>query len=283
MTSSDLATTRDAFSSNLRHFRAAGVSVVVDVSQMSAILYWGADLGDLTGDALHVLAGASRLHPRAACFDTAGTLGLLPEAATGWFGILGIIGHRGGQDWSPSFVGAGPPDVTTTGETHLVVVDASDPDLHLRVRVDLNCFRVYSCAATTLTTGGLLSIAVEHAGSGVPADAALVPARSRRTHQVGERQRRDGFGLSLDQMQGRLSVDPRWALIDAGGLFVPLDQRPAMRTLRTGRPGYDWVVGVHRPSVDATAEHVWITGSSYPILTPRTQPPFPGSSPSSRR
>lgn len=137
VTSSDSSATSDVSTSDIRHLRAAGVSVVLDLTGMPSLLYWGADLGDLTADALRALELASRLHPRATGFDTAPGLGLLPEASTGWFGIPGITGHRGGQDWSPSFVPAGPAAPTSVSDEQIVVVDAADPDLHLTVRIEL--------------------------------------------------------------------------------------------------------------------------------------------------
>jgi len=136
VTSSDSTVDSNTPASDVRHLRAGGVSVVVDVTAVPAILYWGADLGDLTPDALHALELAVRLHPRATGFETGRALGLLPEAATGWFGIPGITGHRGGQDWSPSFVTAGPASVTSRSGSDVVIIDAIDPDLDLTVRVE---------------------------------------------------------------------------------------------------------------------------------------------------
>jgi alpha-galactosidase len=137
VTSSDLSATSGVPTSDIRHLRAGGVSVVVDVTRMPSILHWGSDLGDLTPDALQVLEVAGRLHPRASGFDASRALGVLPEAASGWFGSPGITGHRGGRDWSPSFVATGPTTASTSPNGQILVVDANDPDLHLTVRVEL--------------------------------------------------------------------------------------------------------------------------------------------------
>lgn len=81
------------------------------------------------------------------------------------------------------------------------------------------------------------------------------------------------LGLSSDRLQRRTAADPRWAVIDAGGLFVPTQRRPVVQALRTGLPVHGYVAGVHRPSVDATAERVWISGSCQPIFDPGDQTP----------
>ena len=128
---------------DVRHLRAGGVSVLVDVtSGAPSILYWGADLGDLDADAVATVRSASVLHPRASGFDASRPLTVLPEAAMGWFGIPGVTGHRGGTAWSPRFVGAANAAGVTdapgaSGSPGSIVVDASDPDLGLAVAVTL--------------------------------------------------------------------------------------------------------------------------------------------------
>lgn len=111
----------------------------------------------------------------------------------------------------------------------------------------------------------LLAIAATHLGTAVTADAGLV-LHDHDGHIVSANKAAETIlGLSFDQMNGRTSADPRWAVIDAGGLFVPPERRPARLVLRTGRPVLDYVVGVHRPSVDATAEHLWISVTGRPL------------------
>ena len=45
------------------------------------------------------------------------------------------------------------------------------------------------------------------------------------------------LGLTLDQMQGLTSIDPRWGSIHLDGSPFPGDTHPAMVTLRTGKNG----------------------------------------------
>jgi diguanylate cyclase (GGDEF)-like protein/PAS domain S-box-containing protein len=111
----------------------------------------------------------------------------------------------------------------------------------------------------------LLAVAVEHLGP-VSAGAGLILHDREGRIAAANDAAETILGLSFDQLQGRTSADPRWAVIDADGHFVAPERRPAKQALLTGRPVYGYVVGVHRPSVDATAEHVWILGSSQPIF-----------------
>ena len=69
------------------------------------------------------------------------------------------------------------------------------------------------------------------------------------------------LGLTLDQMQGRTSFDPRWRAVDADDHDLPGDRHPAMVALRTGQPQRNVTMGVHRP---ATADRVWIRVNADP-------------------
>ncbi len=55
------------------------------------------------------------------------------------------------------------------------------------------------------------------------------------------------LGLSLDQMQGRTSVDPRWRAIHEDGSDFPGETHPAIVALRTGREVRDVVMGSSIP------------------------------------
>ena len=70
------------------------------------------------------------------------------------------------------------------------------------------------------------------------------------------------LGLSGDELSGRTSMDPRWAVIRSDGSAWPGDTHPAMETLRTGRPVENALMGVHRPSVGLG----WLRVNSTPVL-----------------
>ena len=69
------------------------------------------------------------------------------------------------------------------------------------------------------------------------------------------------LGLSLDQMLGRGSLDPRWKSIHEDGSDFPGETHPAMVALRTGREVRDNVIGVFNPHRDA---YVWLNVSAIP-------------------
>lgn len=70
------------------------------------------------------------------------------------------------------------------------------------------------------------------------------------------------LGLTIDQMAGRTSIDPRWKAIHEDGSVFPGSEHPAMVTMRTGRPLQNVIMGVHK----ATGELSWISINSQPIF-----------------
>lgn len=70
------------------------------------------------------------------------------------------------------------------------------------------------------------------------------------------------LGLTLDQLQGRTSMDPRWRAIHEDGSDFPGDQHPVSLALRTGLPQRNVIMGV----AVAGRERVWIMVSATPLL-----------------
>jgi diguanylate cyclase (GGDEF)-like protein/PAS domain S-box-containing protein len=70
------------------------------------------------------------------------------------------------------------------------------------------------------------------------------------------------LGLTVDQMNGRSSMDPRWKTIHPDGRPFPGEDHPSMVTLRTGRPCRAVEMGVSRPDGSIT----WILVNSQPIM-----------------
>lgn len=70
------------------------------------------------------------------------------------------------------------------------------------------------------------------------------------------------LGLTLDQLQGRNSIDPRWQAVREDGSALPGDEHPAMVALRTREPVTDVVMGVQVPGRGT----VWILVGAIPIL-----------------
>jgi PAS domain S-box-containing protein len=69
------------------------------------------------------------------------------------------------------------------------------------------------------------------------------------------------LGLSLDQMKGRCSMDPRWRSIREDGSGFPGDEHPSMQALSSGKPINEVVMGVFHPGAD---EYRWILIDAVP-------------------
>ncbi len=70
------------------------------------------------------------------------------------------------------------------------------------------------------------------------------------------------LGLTLAQLQGRDSLDPRRQAVREDGSDFPGEEHPAMRALRTGQPVHDVVMGLTVPGRGP----VWIHVSATPLL-----------------
>ena len=79
------------------------------------------------------------------------------------------------------------------------------------------------------------------------------------------------LGLSLDQMQGRVSIDSRWAAIHEDGAPFPGESHPAMEALRTGEPVEGVIMGVHNPVAGETS---WIDVTAVPLFHGGEERPF---------
>jgi len=79
------------------------------------------------------------------------------------------------------------------------------------------------------------------------------------------------LGLTLDQLQGRTSFDPRWKSIHEDGSEFPGETHPAMLALQTGKNVSDVVMGVCNP---ATEEYRWLNINSIPRFHPGDKAPY---------
>ena len=71
------------------------------------------------------------------------------------------------------------------------------------------------------------------------------------------------LGLTLDQMQGRTSIDPRWGAIHEDGSAFLGETHPIMLAMKTGKPVSGVVMGINNPMF----EHpVWIRINAIPIF-----------------
>jgi two-component system CheB/CheR fusion protein len=71
------------------------------------------------------------------------------------------------------------------------------------------------------------------------------------------------LGLTLDQMQGRTSMDPRWRCIHEDGSDFPGETHPAMVALQTGKSISDVVMGIFNPEAGS---YRWAVVCANPII-----------------
>jgi len=79
------------------------------------------------------------------------------------------------------------------------------------------------------------------------------------------------IGITLDQMQGKTSIDPRWKMMKENGSFVPGSEHPAMIALRTGKKIGPVTRGVFIPERD---EYVWLSITAIPLFREGEDKPF---------
>lgn len=79
------------------------------------------------------------------------------------------------------------------------------------------------------------------------------------------------LGLSIEQMQGRTSMDPRWKAVDADYKEMSGDQHPAMLALKFNEKIEDFIMGVFNPR---TNDYVWIGVNAVPQYRDNENHPF---------
>jgi PAS domain S-box-containing protein len=79
------------------------------------------------------------------------------------------------------------------------------------------------------------------------------------------------LGLSLEQMQGRQSVDPEWKSIHTDGSEFPGGDHPAMQALQTGKEVHDVIMGVYNP---VKKINTWININAIPLFRDGEPKPY---------
>jgi len=79
------------------------------------------------------------------------------------------------------------------------------------------------------------------------------------------------LGLTLDQMQGRTSIDPRWRAVREDGSDFPGHEHPAMVALKTGRTIENVIMGIMHPGKN---DYAWILVSAVPQFRNNEPQPF---------
>ena len=79
------------------------------------------------------------------------------------------------------------------------------------------------------------------------------------------------LGLSLEQMLGRTSADPRWHAVREDGSPLPGEEHPITVARLTGRPVHGVLVGVRNEAEDSTR---WILIDAVPQFRPGEERPY---------
>jgi two-component system CheB/CheR fusion protein len=79
------------------------------------------------------------------------------------------------------------------------------------------------------------------------------------------------LGLTIEEMTGRTSIDPRWRTIREDGGELPGSEHPAVLSLQTGRPVLGVLMGVYNPKVEQMR---WIRVNAVPLFHAGEDKPF---------
>jgi PAS domain-containing protein len=75
-------------------------------------------------------------------------------------------------------------------------------------------------------------------------------------------------GLTLDQMRGKVAVDPYWCFLEEDGSVMPLARFPVPQVLARGSAVNKLVLGVRRPDLPGP---VWVQVDAFPSRDERGQ------------
>ncbi|MEJ2040046.1 MAG: PAS domain-containing protein, partial [Desulfosarcinaceae bacterium] len=79
------------------------------------------------------------------------------------------------------------------------------------------------------------------------------------------------LGLSMDQIMGRTSLDPRWRAIHEDGSAFTGETHPSMLALKTGQEVRDVIMGIFNPE---TEDYRWIEITAVPQYIPGQAKPW---------
>ncbi|MFJ9407711.1 alpha-galactosidase [Streptomyces sp. NPDC101393] len=142
----------------LLHFRAAGTSLVLDLSGggLPRVPHWGADLGELTPAQLAALVRADAAQKVSSTPDAPVPLSVLPQQSAGWPGTPGLSGHRETGGAAPAFTVRGrsvrPSGREAAGRLTVEAVD-EDGGLALTLETELTVAGLVRLRARVTNTG----------------------------------------------------------------------------------------------------------------------------------
>jgi alpha-galactosidase len=222
-------------SHQIHHLRAAGASFVLDArgTAVPVIVHWGADLGDLSDDALADLADSQTPAVGPSSIDTPLRQSILPAMADGWSGRPGIAGYHEGAALSPLGMQHSPAFV-------LAGIDAVDRSLSVELRTGAGASALSVVVRIELSEHGVLRqrLTATNLGSSVYSLASLdatlpVPARARELLDFTGRWPRERQPQRRDLAHGTWTRDSRHGRPGHDSAYLMVAGTPAFG-FRTG-------------------------------------------------
>ncbi|GAA1526411.1 alpha-galactosidase [Kribbella lupini] len=195
--------------------RSAGVSLVLDCSgpALPSVLHWGADLGELSENALVDLRRGAGAVQTGNGLDDNLPVSIVPEYSAGWFGLPGLNGHRDGQDFSASFQ---LQSVEQDGNTVTVRAADAGAQLTLALTIELTDSGLVKAKADLTNTGGT-PYTVDGLVLALPVPTEATELFDMTGRHIGERHpQRHAFtqGAHIrDNRRGRTGADATLLLI----------------------------------------------------------------------
>ncbi|MGK5496486.1 alpha-galactosidase [Streptomyces sp. URMC 125] len=228
------------------YLRAGGVGLVLDLTggTLPRVLHWGCDLGDLDPARLRDLRLARRPQPIGFSVDAPVEVAVLPEQSAGWLGTPGLVGNRGGRDFSTAFA---------VREAHLAVPQEPAPGGG---------------------AGGRLTVLAHDVGAELELELVIELTASGLVRQRAAVTNRGSSPFALDAVNLTLPVPAAATeLLDFTGhhLRERSPQRTAftqglrMRENRTGRTGYDsaYLLAAGTPGFGNRSGEVWAVHTAW--------------------
>lgn len=76
------------------------------------------------------------------------------------------------------------------------------------------------------------------------------------------------FGISEDQMMGKISNDPQWQFLTETGIPLSIEKYPVNQIIHSKQLLKDFLIGIHRP---LTGNIVWLLVNGFPVLNNKAE------------
>jgi len=69
------------------------------------------------------------------------------------------------------------------------------------------------------------------------------------------------LGLSIEQLQGKVAIDPEWRFVREDGTPLPLEEYPVQKAITTKQYFENYVIGINRTNI---GDRVWVQVNAFP-------------------